>query len=142
LKAFGMLCSPKKFECQVISYGQYPYLWSTVVEVLILGCFVMLSLFFKMSLIGLIILESLGKNCDKNIMQPIKDLIPRAVIGMGRLVIDCTLEPRGVMVGIPFLLDKSKPIYLTECLNACTLLSVSNKPYSFSLCKKNVNTLM
>jgi hypothetical protein len=95
-----------------------------------------------MSFIGLIKLESLGKNCDRKIIQPINDLIPHAVIGIGRLVIDCILEPRGVMVGIPFLLDNSKPIYFTECLKACTLLSVNNKPYSFSLCKKNVSTLI
>jgi hypothetical protein len=41
-----------------------------------------------MSFIGFIKLESFGKNCDKNITQPMKDLIPRAVMGIGKFVID------------------------------------------------------
>ncbi len=45
--------------------------------------------------------------------HPIKDFIPLAVIGIGNVEIAFTCEPRGVMVGRPSLLDKSKPIYLT-----------------------------
>jgi hypothetical protein len=44
-----------------------------------------------MSLIGLIKLDNLGKNCAKNMMQPMNDLIPLAVIGIGKLVIDFIL---------------------------------------------------
>ncbi len=44
--------------------------------------------------------------------HPINDFIPLDVIRIGNVEIAFTREPRGVMIGRPFLLDKSKPIYL------------------------------
>ncbi len=44
--------------------------------------------------------------------QPTKELIPRAVMGIGKDEIALTLKPRGMMVGRPFMLERDRPIYL------------------------------
>ncbi len=58
-----------------------------------------------------------------------KDFIPLAILGIGKVEMALTLDPKGCIVGIPLALDNFKPIYLTSLLNVCMLLMVNNNPY-------------
>ncbi len=83
-----------------------------------------------------------GKNWAKYKVQWINDLIPLAVMGMGRVAIALTLDPNGAMVGLPSQLDILCPMYLTSLRNVCILLIVNNIPYSFSLYKNALMTFI
>ena len=65
--------------------------------------------------------DSFGRNCERKIIQPINDLIPRAVISKGKFEIEEIREPKGVMVGLPLELERKRPIYLTEYRKVCIL---------------------
>ncbi len=80
---------------------------------LILSLFLTLLHFFKISFIVLIISESFGRNCAKQIIHPMDDFIPLAVIRIGSVEMAFTHEPKGEIVGRLSLLDKNKHIYLT-----------------------------
>ncbi len=55
-----------------------------------------LLLFLRISFIGLIMLECFGRNCARYITQPINDLIPLAIISIGRDDITLIWSPEGL----------------------------------------------
>ncbi len=68
-------------------------------------------------------------------MQPMKDFIPLADIGIGKVEMALTLDPKGCIVGLSLALDIFKLIYLTSLLNVCILLIANNKTCSLNLDK-------
>ena len=125
LRMSGDFCLPQPFPLEYWDWG------------LILDSLLSLLDFFKMSFIGLIKDDSLGRNCERKITQPINDLIPRAVIGNGRFEIEDMSEPKGIIVGLSLELDSKRPMYLTECLEVCILLRVS-KDHIPLICVGNI----
>ncbi len=81
-----------------------------------------------MSFIGFTSLERCGKNLTRYKVLPMKDLIPLKVLGIFKVEMALTLDPKGCIVGIPLALNIFKPIYFTSLLNVCNLLRVNNKP--------------
>ncbi len=57
--------------------------------------------------------------------QPMNDLMPQAVIGIGSVEIALTLVPKGIIVGELSLLDSYRPMYFTFDLNVCILVIVN-----------------
>ncbi len=80
---------------------------------LILSVNLTLLHFQRISLIGLISSDNFERNCARYITQPINDLIPLAVMGIGSVEMALTCEPKVVMVGRLSLLDSNNPIYFT-----------------------------
>ncbi len=59
--------------------------------------------------------------------------MPLAVIGIGRVEIAFTHDPKGLMVGTLSLLDSNKPIYFTFDLYVWILLIVKSMRYFFNI---------
>ncbi len=74
--------------------------------------------------------------------QPINDLIPQAVIGIGSVEIALTREPKGVIVGELSLLESNRPMYFTLDLKVCILLIAKRMPYFFNISIKLLITFL
>ncbi len=96
---------------------------------LILSSLLTLLHFFNISFIGLISSERFGRNCGKSIIYTMNDFIPLAVMGIGGVEIAFTHEPKGENVGRSFLLDNSKPMYLTNKCQVWILFMAFHIPF-------------